>query len=154
LWANLIGWFSEENNATDVAGGSIIGGYKVTDKLGTGWELDYFNFDTPAGPDSDLWSIGGWVWYDFTEKVGLAFRGDYIDSPDGVLGPPMRGPASAITTTDTDGNLASLTLTLNYRPLPNVKIQPEIRYDHTSYEDGFDGKEDRFIIGAGISYIF
>ena len=55
---------------------------------------------------------------------------------------------------DPNGNLASLTFTINYRPLPNVKIQPEVRYDHTSYKDGFDGQDGRFMIGAGISYLF
>ena len=55
---------------------------------------------------------------------------------------------------DADGDLSSFTLTLNYKPLPNVKIQPEIRYDRTSYAGGFDGKEDRIVVGAGISYLF
>jgi len=154
LWANLIGWYSEENQASDVSGGSIIGGYQATEKLGTGFEFDYFNFDPRVGSSADLWSVGGWVWYDFSPKFGIAFRGDYINSPDFVLGPPMRGPASAIVTPDTDGDLASLTLTFNFRPTPSIKIQPELRYDHTSYKDGFDGKQDRFIVGAGISYLY
>ena len=55
---------------------------------------------------------------------------------------------SAITSPDPNGNLASLTFTLNYKPFPNVKIQPEVRYDHTSYAGGFDGKENRVIVGA------
>jgi hypothetical protein len=61
---------------------------------------------------------------------------------------------SAITSTDPNGNLSSFTLTLNYKPVPNVKIQPEIRYDHTTYNGGFDGGQDRFIVGAGVSYLF
>jgi len=154
LWVNLIGWYSEENSGTDVAGGSVIGGYQVSEKLGTGFEADYFNFDPRVGSSADLWSVGGWVWYDFTSKVGVAFRADYINSPDGVLGPPMRGPASAIVTPDIDGDLASFTLTLNLKPTPNIKIQPEVRLDHTGYKNGFDGKETRIIVGSGISYLF
>jgi hypothetical protein len=38
--------------------------------------------------------------------------------------------------------------------VPNIKVQPEIRYDHTSYKDGYDGKESRVTIGAGVSYLF
>jgi hypothetical protein len=38
--------------------------------------------------------------------------------------------------------------------MPSVKIQPEIRYDHASHDGAFDGEEDRFIVGAGISYAF
>ena len=154
-WVNLIGWYSEENATTDVEGGSAIGGVQVTEKLGTGFEFDYFRFQGKNGGGSaDLWSVGGWAWYDFTPKVGLALRADYIDSPDGVLGPPPRGPASAIITTDTSGSLGTVTLTLNLKPTPNIKIQPEVRYDYTTYDKGLDGKDHRFIVGAGVTYIF
>jgi hypothetical protein len=153
-WVNLIGWYSEENKTTDVAGGSAIGGVNITKQLGLGFEGDYFKFDGKNGGSSaDLWSVGGWLWYDFTPKVGVAFRADYIDSPDGVLGPPVR-PGAGIVTTDTEGTLGSLTLTLNLKPTPNIKIQPEVRYDYTGYKNGLDGKDNRFIIGIGASYLY
>jgi hypothetical protein len=38
--------------------------------------------------------------------------------------------------------------------MPNVKVQPEIRYDTTSYGNGLDGRENRLTVGAGISYLF
>ena len=63
-------------------------------------------------------------------------------------------PGAGIVTTDTKGNLGSLTLTLNLKPAPNIKIQPEVRYDYTSYAGGLDGKKDRFTIGVGASYLF
>jgi len=152
-WVNLIGWFDSEGSGTEVAGASTIGGYQVTDKLGTGFEVDYFNFSSP-GNASDLWSVGGWVWYDFTSKVGLAFRADYIDSPDAGfgLGPAVR-PGAGITTVDSS-HLGSLTLTLNLKPTANIKIQPEIRYDYISDSGSLDGKKDRIIIGCGASYLF
>src|SRR5262249_48107043 len=108
-------------------------------------------------PTADLWSIGGWVTYDFTDKVGLALRAEYLDDPDGfgIKGIALGGrTGSAILSPDSNGNLSSVTLTLNYKPVPNIKIQPEVRYDHTSYAGGFDGVKDRFLIGAGISYLF
>jgi hypothetical protein len=89
--------------------------------------------------------------------VGLALRAEYLDDSDGfgINGIAPGGRAgTAIMSTDPGGDLFSLTLTLNYKPVPNVKIQPEIRYDHTSYSDGFDGQVSRFLLGAGISYIF
>jgi hypothetical protein len=159
VWFNLIGWFSDGENVggtpTDVSGVSTIGGYQATKQLGTGFEVDYFHFspDT-AATSSDLWSVGGWVWYDFTPKLTLAFRADYIDNPDGVLGPPPRGPASAIMTTDTHGTLGSLTWTLTFKPTANLRLQPEVRYDYTGYKNGLDGKDNRFIIGVGASYLF
>lgn len=152
FWANLYLFTDDQPGDTVVKGLGSIGGYQVNEKLGTGYEVDYFNFDT-AGVSSDLWSIGGWVWYDFTSKVGVAFRADYIDNPDGVLGPAVR-PGAGIVTTDADGSLASLTLTLNYKPIPSLKIQPEIRFDHTSYKGGLDGEKDRFILGMGATYLF
>ncbi len=151
-WVNLIGWFSKESANNDVAGGSVIGGYQVTDKLGTGFEFDYWNFGNQPVKDFDQWSVGGWVWYDFTPRIGLALRADFIDS-DVVLGPAVR-PGAGIVTTDTSGNLGSLTLTLNLKPAPNIKIQPEIRYDYTSYAGGLDGKKDRVTVGVGVSYLF
>jgi len=152
FWINVYGFADDQPADTETTGFGTIGGYQFTEKLGTGFEFDYFNFDGPGG-DADLWSIGGWAWYDFTPKMGLAFRADYVDSPDGVLGPAVR-PGAGITTTDTDGSLASFTLTFNWKPVPNVKIQPEIRYDTTTYDGGLDGEDDRFIFGAGITYMF
>jgi len=152
FWVNVYGFYDVQPADANTKGFGTIGGVQVTEKLGTGFEFDYFNFANGHNA-SDLWSIGGWVWYDFTPTLGVAFRGDYISSPDGVLGPAVR-PGAGITTTDNNGNLASLTLTLNWKPMPNLKVQPEIRWDTTSYKNGLDGDQSRFIIGAGISYLF
>jgi hypothetical protein len=153
LWANLYVFTEDQPSAgTDTQGFGTIGGFQLTEKLGTGWEFDYFNFDS-AGGSADLWSIGGWAWYDFTAKVGIAFRADYIESPDGPLGPPVR-PGAGITSPDPNGDLASFTVTLNLKPAPNVKIQPEIRYDTTSFTGGLDGQDSRFIVGCGVTYMF
>jgi hypothetical protein len=118
--------------------------------------VDYFNFNAP-GNASDLWSVGGWAWYDFTDKIDLAFRADYIGSPDPALGfgPDVRNGLPANIATPAFGSyLGSLTLTLNLKPTPNIKVQPEIRYDYTGVKSGLDGRKDRFIVGMGASYLF
>ena len=51
-------------------------------------------------------------------------------------------------------DLYSATLTLNWRPAPNIKVQPEIRYDHSSLDGAFDGQDSRLVFGAGVSYLF
>ncbi|MBX3747616.1 MAG: outer membrane beta-barrel protein [Verrucomicrobiae bacterium] len=156
-WINLIGFGGRENASTSVAGGSVLAGRKFGERLNTGFEFDYFNFDPVSGPSADLWSVGAWIWYEFNPKFGIALRGEYLDDPDGggLKGITLPGrPGSAILSADPDGSLSSLTLTLNFSPAPNVRIQPEIRYDHTSYAGGFDGHRDRFIFGAGVSYLF
>ena len=156
LWLSFVGFQSHENAAFSVAGASLLGGYQL-DKLGLGTEVDYFIFDPSPAKDAHFWSIGGWVTYDFTSKLGLALRGEYLDDEDGfgIKGIALGGRAgSAITSPDSNGDLASIALTLNYKPVPNIKIQPELRFDHTSYKNGFDGHENRLIVGAGISYLF
>ena len=156
LWFNLIGWYeSASGGDNDISGFSMIGGYQVTSKLGTGWEADYFNFSSTANA-SDLWSVGGWIWYDFTSKVDLALRADYVDDRDGLLGPAVRSGAGLPFSPDSDGSIGSVTLTLNNKPVPSIKIQPEIRYDYTSYANGLavNGKKDRIIIGCGVTYMF
>ncbi|MEN9576241.1 MAG: hypothetical protein RL514_4096 [Verrucomicrobiota bacterium] len=154
FWENVYFFLDHQpgGSGTICSGFGTIGGYQVTEKLGTGWEFDYFHFDAPAGK-TDLWSIGGWVWYDFTSKLGVAFRGDYIAQDTGVLGPAVR-PGAGIVSADPNGDLASLTLTLNYKPVPSLKIQPEVRFDTTSYTGGLDGKKSRVIVGAGMTYSF
>jgi hypothetical protein len=157
LWFSLIGFGGEENAGFSVMGGSLLAGYQVSKPFGVGLEFDYFHFNPNQAPNADFWSIGTWLTYDFTEKVGLAFRAEYLDDKDGfgLKGIALGGRAgSAIMSPDVDGDLSSLTLTLNYKPFPNVKIQPEIRYDNTSYSGGFDGQDERFMVGAGISYLF
>lgn len=152
LWMNIYGFWDDQPGDNETKGFGSIGGFQVTEKLGTGYEFDYFNFDN-AGDRTDVWSIGGWSWYDFTPTTGFAFRADYIDSHGGILGPAMR-PGSGITTTDVDGNLASFTLTLNWKPAPNIKVQPEIRLDTTSFAEGLDGHGARLTVGAGVTYLF
>lgn len=154
LWIALLGFGGDEGFA-NVTGGSILAGYQVTDQLGLGFEGDYFQFD--GATTSDLYSVGTWISYDFTSKVGLAFRGEYLHDPDGGgikgIGFPNR-PGSAITSVDPDGDLGSLTLTLNWKPIANLKIQPEVRWDGTTYGGGFDGEKSRVTVGAGATYMF
>jgi hypothetical protein len=172
LWFNLIG-FGPLGGPTagndGVMGGSLLAGYKVTDPFSVGFEGDYFVFQKAPNAlpkDSVLWSIGTWLTYDFSPKFGVALRGDYLKAEDGVgFGGPIGGhvigtPPTAtsqlggLAGTTGSGDLSSLTLTLNFKPTPSIKFQPEIRYDHTSYTGGLDGKKDRVIVGAGVTYSF
>jgi hypothetical protein len=159
LWFSLIGFGGREDAGftETVSGGSLLGGWQATEKLGFGTEFDYFIFSnpetfTPPG-DSPVWSLGGWATYDFTKKVGLGLRGEYLDDKDGV--DASGGALGFENPAGTGQKLTSVALTLNYKPVPTIKVQPEIRWDHTSYSGGFvDGKQNRFIFGAGVSYLF
>ncbi len=156
-WFNLLGFGGQENPGLEVKGGSVLAGYQISEKAVGGLEMDFFNFDFTGGGSADLWSVGGWFGYDFSPKVGLALRGEYLDDGDGggLKGITLPGRAgSAITSTDAAGSISSVAFTLNLKPVPSIKIQPEIRYDRTSYKGGFDGEDDRFLVGAGVSYLF
>lgn len=157
MWFNIVGWTGAESDTQDVSGAELLAGIDITESLHTGFEFDYFNFDPSTGPSADLWSIGGWVWYDFTPTFGVAVRGEYLSDEDGggLKGINLPGRAgSALLSTDPDGSISSVALTLNWKPAPSIKIQPEIRFDHTSYTGAFDGEEDRVVFGAGVTYLF
>lgn len=156
-WLSLVGFGGKENNATAVYGASLLGGRTFGEKFTTGFELDWFRFDGLAGAeDADLYSAGIWLGYDFTAKFGVAVRAEFLDDQDGggIKGVPLRPPTGTIMSPDADGKITSIALTLNIKPTPNIKLQPEIRFDNTTYQDGFDGQENRFLVGMGASYLF
>lgn len=159
FWIDLNGFAGEGIFTEQANGGEILAGYQVTPKLGTGFEGDYFYLSDDGGDFGNLWSLGGWIWYNFTSEVGLAFRADYINAPNGEgikAGTPLSPPSigGGIVSPDFAGSVGSVTLTLNYMPVPNIKIQPEVRYNYTTYSGGFAGKDAQFIIGCGASYLF
>jgi hypothetical protein len=164
-WLSLVGFGGKENNNLAVYGASLLGGRSLPDKFNLGFELDWFRFDgqgilpPPASvpaTDADLYSAGIWLGYDLTSKVGVAVRAEYLNDPDGggLNGVGMRAPGGTITSPDSDGKITSIALTLNIKPTANIKLQPEIRFDNTTYKGGFDGQENRFLIGMGASYLF
>ena len=159
LWFSLIGFGGREDAgfAQSVWGGSLLGGWQANEQLGFGTELDYFIFHnptavTPSG-DSTVWSTGLWVTYDFSKKVGLGLRGEFLSDAEGV--DASGGALGFMNPPGTGQDLSSVALTLNYKPVPTIKIQPEIRFDHTSWGGGFAaGKQNRVVYGAGVSYLF
>ncbi len=152
LWFSLIG-FSGREGAGSVRGGSLLAGYKATDKLGFGTELDYFDFDTPGRGGSTLTSAGLWTSYSFTEKVALAIRAEYLNDSDGA-GTGGVGPGGFAFAANAGQEIASVAVTLNIKPVPYIKIQPEIRYDNSSLVNAYGTTASRFLIGAGVSYLF
>jgi hypothetical protein len=158
-WISLIAFGGDESETMSLWGGSLLAGRTFGTKITTGLELDYFKFDNEGGVgDAKLWSIGGWFGYDFTPKIGVALRAEYLNDPDGggLRGISLGGRAGSalLPGADADGEITSIALTLNIKPVPNVRLQPEIRFDNTSYKDAFDGQENRFLIGMGASYLF
>lgn len=154
LWFSLIG-FSGREGSGGVRGGSLLAGYQVTDNIHLGTELDYFDFDTPGAGGSPLYSAGLWASYTFTEKVMLAVRGEFLSDRDGAGTAGLLGFAATPPVGNNAGqDISSVAVTLNYKPVPSVKIQPEVRYDHSNLGNAFGTTQDRFLVGAGVSYLF
>lgn len=170
LWVNLIGFTGREDAFSEYAeGAELLAGYQVLPPLSLGMELDYFDFynhDSPAtlpapvlAGNNSVYSGGLWASYWFCKELGLGLRGEYLSDPHGA---DMSGGALGLMNPPGTGqDITSVTLTLNYKPLPRIKIQPEIRYDHTSWSHGWDpvtptafSKQNRFIYGIGASYLF
>ena len=149
-WISLIGFTGREEAVSKIVeGGSMLGGWQVTDQLHFGTELDYFIFDQGV-TDHTVWSAGAFLSYALTDKLAPAVRAEFLSDADGAdaSGDPLEfAPNSG-------QDIASVAFTLNYKPAPNIKIQPEIRFDHTSLPAGFGSKTDRVIVGAGVSYLF
>jgi hypothetical protein len=160
------------NPSWTIAGGSFIGSRQLLEQhnLTFATEWDYFRFSgfdhaaagLPSGASSgDFWSIGGWLSADLVPKVGATLRADYLTDPTG-FGTYYNSPApgsdasfpAAIYTTGAGQSLNSVTFTLDYKPTPALKIQPEIRWDHSSYAGALNGKRDQVIVGMGASYMF
>jgi hypothetical protein len=161
-WVKFLGFAGSEGGPGDpggnsdmLAGGQILAGTTLNQEknLNLATELTYMHWDKTSvadpGDDAVAMSAGLWVWGDLCERLGWAVRGDYVNDRDGaftsgLLGFPMNGGQE----------LYSATFTLNFSPTPQIKIQPEVRFERTTLEDGFDGAEGRVIAGMGASYIF
>ena len=152
IWLSFIGFGGRESAGLTLWGASMLGGWQATEALNFGTELDYFNFHYESSGHAPVYSMGLWTAYDFTKQVGLALRAEFLSDSHGV--DFVKGDPLGFQNTGGQ-DLSSLALTLNYKPLPNLKIQPEVRYDHTSNATGFsNGKENRIIFGAGATYLF
>jgi hypothetical protein len=175
----FLGWAGKQNFAPPwfLEGGSFIGSRVLTEKYNITFatEFDYFRFSgfdpaeagLPSGAsEGDFWSVGAWLTADLTPKLTVALRGDWIDDSTG-FGTFWNSPSpssveygsagfpSSIYTTGAGQDLSSITLTLDYKPVASIKIQPEIRWNHSSYDSAFaPGKKDQVIVGMGASYLF
>lgn len=150
IWFSLIGVTGRENAFyRNINVASLLAGWNVTDKLHLGTELDHFWFETPAGT-SPVWSTGGWFSYSFTPKFGAAIRAEFLSDTDGVdaSGDPLGFPVNG------GQDISSVAFTLNIKPTLSIKIQPEVRFDHTSLKEGFGKHSDRVVVGVGASYLF
>jgi hypothetical protein len=129
---------------------------KCTPKLGTAIQVDYghetaASVDHPGG-DAQWWGIGGWLTYDFSEKLQAAFRTDYVNDLNGARS--SDSPSTAPFPVNGGQEIVSVTLTLNYKPIEGLRLAPEIRFDRSTLDNGFDGRDTQVLGSVGAVYSF
>lgn len=130
-------------------GAEVILTQKIGPKFTTYTQLDYGQEDFAGTSGADWYAAGFWGVYQFSPKVGLALRADYLS--DG------HSSRTAGYSANNNTDLTSLTATLNFTPSDGLQIRPEIRWDHSSeaaFADGTSSKSDQVIIGLGAAYLF
>ncbi len=89
-----------------------------------------------------------WLVYDWTEQIQTAFRADFISDERGNRTSDFLFPVN------NGQDLWSLTLTLNYKPVEGLRIAPEVRYDHSSLNNAFDGHRDQVLTSIAAVYSY
>ncbi len=149
-WISLLGFTGRQGASAHMYGGSILAGTSLTPDFHVGTELDLWNYRQNA-KNSQAYSTGAWLSYKVTEKFKPALRLDYLSDSSGAFTGGNSAPFFPIAG---GRDVTGITLTLNYSPLPNLKIQPEIRFDHSSVAKDFGSQSDRVIVGVGMTYAF
>jgi hypothetical protein len=161
----FLGFVGPQFGHVDLAGGSFIGSRQLMEShnVTVATEIDYFDFananpgSVGAANDGSWWSGGVWLGADLTEKARIALRGEYLGDPTGFgtgfVGFPSGFPGG-LYAFGHGQDLESVTLTLDYKPVATIKIQPEIRWNHSNTDLTFGLKKDQVIAGMGVSYIF
>ena len=156
----IVGYIGPEqaaNNDADRKGVNVVVNRKFGSKVSAWGQFDYGREDANAAlpdptRDAKWWAAGGWLTYDFSSKIGLAFRGDYLDDKDGARtsGAPVTAPFPA----NTGNKVSTGTATLNIRAWEGMLVRPEFRYDHSNVVDAFGEKSDQVTFGLSAAYIF
>jgi hypothetical protein len=117
--------------------------------VGSALDLDGNPVPVISG-DAQWWAAGTWFIYTPGEKWSVALRGDYLRDINGAR--TSQAPSSAPFEINTGQELCSVTLTLNLKPVKEVRISPELRWDHSSIDTAFSGHQDQITIGFGAAY--
>ena len=150
----LIGYGGPEQTTTSLGGthttanwrdgAEILLNHKFSDKFNSYVQLDYGHEDKVVDNGSSEWYAAGlWLLYDFTDKIELAFRQDYLKDQDGTR----------TGLTPLSPELYSSTLTLNLKPVDNFQFRPEVRWDHSD-KQAYNGIRDQFTAGVGVAYLY
>lgn len=136
-------------------GADVVVTHQCTEHFQTAVQLDYGHEENVpgAGPDAEWYAAGLWLIYEPSEKWNVAFRGDWLKDADGVRtgGSPATAP---FTLAGIGQELISATVTLNFKPVKELRISPEVRWDRSTDNTVFDGHDNQVTLGIGAAYFF
>lgn len=156
FWLTAFGGPEQDNNDSNWRYGiDLVAERKLSETVTAAVELDYGHEEGAAisdGGAAEWYAAGLWLVCEPSEKWSHVIRADYINDKDGARtsGVPYRTKFPL----NTGMELYSLTLTVNYWPLEELRLSPEIRWDHSTLDNAFDGHEDQVTIGIGAAYFF
>jgi hypothetical protein len=127
---------------------------KFTPKIEGVVQLDYGAEDgvDANGHRAEWFGLGGWLVYTFNDKWNVATRADYFKDGDGSR--TSGSPALAPFPINGGQELCSVTLTVNFKPVEGMKLAPEVRWDHSSLNTAFDGRDTQVTVGMGAVYSY
>jgi hypothetical protein len=126
----------------------------LTERLAFWINADYA-FDT--GSDDNAWGVAAATRFGFTDRTGVALRGEYVSDKDRFLG--FLDEDGILTGTDVWG----LTLTLQHLLTDHLQVRGEVRYDNVNHDNGENDEffadsdeleQDQIVVGADVIYNF
>ncbi|HKT58569.1 MAG TPA: outer membrane beta-barrel protein [Gemmatimonadales bacterium] len=152
----LVGYVGPEEAADPSAeryGGQLLAGTRVA-RGTTAWVQgdigkEQANAALPdPTKDAEWWAVGAWITRNFSPKLGLAVRGDYVDDRNGARTSGVLGFPS-----NTGQRFGSATATLSVRSWQGILLRPELRFDRSSLP-AFDGRQDQVTVALSAAYLY
>jgi hypothetical protein len=152
---SLIGYGGPETTASDWRRGvQFWVERRFTRTFRAATQLDY-GIESGAdanGRSAEWMGAGLWLICEPSEHYDFALRADWLKDGDGVR--TSGAPAFAPFAPNTGQELYSLTFTANFRPVPELRLSPEIRWDRSSKNNAFDGHKDQVTLGVGAAFFY
>jgi hypothetical protein len=151
----LIGYGGPETTASDWRRGAQFWAERqFTKTFRAATQLDYGQESgaDANGNTAEWYGAGVWLICEPAEKYNFAIRGDWFKDGDGIR--TSGAPAFAPFGPNTGQELYSLTFTANFKPVPELRLSPEIRWDRSSKDNAFDGHKDQVTLGFGAAYFY
>jgi hypothetical protein len=119
-------------------------------------DLHYKHDDVGDANDKpvEAWGAGIWLVYEPTQRYSVAVRGEWLKDRDGFFTTDSTVFPTFFDLDVRGQELWSVTLTLNVKPVEELRIAPEFRWDRSSASRAFDGHKDQITLGVGAAYFF